>query len=124
MENHFENIVWVTLSLSLFILSTATLNGLMAGLDSQRLRAVALLVKDCLELSWKTGCSLKVSIPDSLGSAKMRVEIKAGAVVALDDERSSEVSLGAPVEVSVLQYCGTYRITRAGGMVMIEEVGG
>lgn len=124
LENHLENIAWIALSLSLFVLSTATMNGLTAGLDSQRLRAAALLVKDCLELSWKTGCSLKVSIPDSLGSWKMRVEIRAGTVIALDDERSSEVSLGVPVRDSTIQSGGTYRIVRAGGVMMIEEVVG
>jgi len=122
LENHLENIAWIALSISLFILSTSTMNRLTAEIDGQRLRAAALLVKDCLELSWKTGCTLKVPIPDSLGKGKMRVEIRAGTVVALDDERSSAISLDVPVRDSVIQAGGTYKIVREDGVVIIEEI--
>jgi len=123
MENHLENIVWIVLSISLFIMSTSALNRLAVGLDSQRLKAAALMVKDCLDLSWKTGCTLSVPFPNDLGRGDMRVEVKAGTVKASNGDAVSEMGLDVPVMDAVILPGRTYRIFRADGYVWIEEEG-
>ena len=123
MENHLENIVWIVLSISLFIMSTSALNRLAVGLDSQRLKAAALMVKDCLDLSWKTGCTLSVPFPNDLGRGDMRVEVKAGTVKASNGDAVSEMGLDVPVMDAVILPGRTYRIFRADGYVGIEEEG-
>lgn len=124
LENQFENIVWIVLSMSLFIMSTSAMNKLSVGLDSQRLRAVALMVKDCLDLSWKTGCTLKVPLPDDLGRGEMRVEVRAGTITASNGNAVCEMGLDVPVRDVVILPGKTYRIFRTDGYVGIEEDGG
>lgn len=122
LENHLENIVWIVLSISLFIMSTSAMNKLAVGLDSQRLRAAALMVKDCLDLSWKTGCTLTVPFPNDLGRGEMRVEVRAGTVKASNGNEVSEMGLDVPVRDAVILSGKTYRIFRTDGYVGIEEV--
>jgi len=123
LENHLENIVWIVLSISLFIMSTSALNRLAVGLDSQRLKAAALMVKDCLDLSWETGCTLSVPFPNDLGRGDMRVEVRAGTVKASNGNAVSEMGLDVPVMDAVILPGRTYRIFRADGYVGIEEEG-
>lgn len=123
LENQFENIVWIVLSMSLFIMSTSAMNKLSVGLDSQRLRATALIVKDCLDLSWKSGCTLTVTFPNDLGRGKMRVEVRAGTVTASNGNAVSKMGLDVPVRDAVILSGKTYRIFRTDGYVGIEEEG-
>jgi len=120
LENHLENIVWFVLSISLFIMSTSAMNRLAVGLDNQRLKAAALLVKDCLDLSWETGCTLTVPFPNDLGRGEMRVEVRAGIVKASNGNAVSEMGLDVPVMDAVILSGRTYRIYRADGLVRIE----
>jgi len=120
LEIHLENIVWFVLSISLFIMSTSAMNRLAVGLDNQRLKAAALLVKDCLDLSWETGCTLTVPFPNDLGRGEMRVEVRAGIVKASNGNAVSEMGLDVPVMDAVIQSGRTYRIYRADGLVRIE----
>lgn len=120
LENHLENIVWIVLSISLFIMSTSAMNKLAVGLDSQRLKAAALMVKDCLDLSWKTGCTLTVPFPNGLGRGEMRVEVRAGTVKASNGNAVFEMGLDVPVRDAVILSGKTYRIFRADGYVGIE----
>jgi len=123
LENHLENIIWLVLSMSLFIMSTSAMNKLTVGLDSQRLRAAALMVKDCLDLSWKTGCSLVVPFPNDLGRGKLKVEVRAGTVTASNGNAVSKMVLDVPVKDALILLGKTYRIFRTDDYVGIEEDG-
>jgi len=111
------------LSISLFIMSTSAMNKFTVGLDIQRLRAAALMVKDCLDLSWNTGCTLTVPFPNDLGGWRMRVEVRAGTVTASNGNVVSEMGLDVPVRDAVILSGRTYRIFRTDGYVGIEEEG-
>jgi hypothetical protein len=124
LEGHLENIAWIVLSLSLFIMTTSAMNRLMIGLEDQKLRATALLVKECLDSSWRTGCSLKVRFPSALSGEGIEVDVRTGSVIAIDGNRAFEIDIDMPVRDAVIRSGGTYRFVRDGGVVKIEVEGG
>ncbi|MBO3802514.1 MAG: hypothetical protein JTT11_01350 [Candidatus Brockarchaeota archaeon] len=122
LESHLENAAWIALSASLIVISTSAMGNLTSRLEGQSLRAAALLVKECAELAWRTGCALEVPFPDALGAGKIRLEVKDRAVVAVGESSTFQVGLEAPVRDAEIVQGRTYKIARVGGIVVIEEV--
>ncbi|MGQ9513526.1 MAG: hypothetical protein ACUVTL_00490 [Thermoproteota archaeon] len=122
LENHLENVAWLALSVLILSLSTSTMNDLSSRLSDQSLRSIALLVKESVELSWRTGCTLKISFPNTFAAGKMRLEVKMHKVIASNEHGIYQISLDVPVRDIELVLEKTYRIMRAKDLVVIWEV--
>jgi hypothetical protein len=122
LESHLENVAWIALSASLLFMSISAMGNLTSRLESQSVRAAALLIKECVELSWQTGCTLKVPFLDTLGAGKLRLVVKDRAVIAIGDQTTFQVSVEAPVKDIEIVQGRTYKIARVLDNIEIEEV--
>jgi len=99
------------------------MNNLSSRLGDQSVRAATLLVKECIELSWQTCCTFKVSFPNVLGAGKLKLEVKMRTIIVSSEYGIYQVSLDVPIKDMEIIPGKTYRIMRNQDLVEIQEVG-